>query len=161
MAGDGVAVIEVSKLVKVNANLAPTIHREAYSVGFDFRNRTEFAISNAFLSKRSANLEAIAFGEGALCLIVNTHTGEPRRVISKFSAIKKVNGNSVCRVVGVDHSGVVACLDLELIARGVVADNVFVGPVGIGEGAFGSGHIGTSDIDLRLLILAAYDSLAL
>ena len=80
-------------------------------VGFDFRDRSELAISDPFLSKRSANLKAIAFCEGALCLVVNAHTGKPRRVISEFAAIKKANSNSVCLVVGVYHSGVVACLD--------------------------------------------------
>src|ERR1041385_295436 len=122
MAGDGVAVIEVSKLAKVNANLAPTIHREAYSVGFDFRDRTEFAISDSFLSKRSAYLQAVAFGEGSLCLVVNAHTGKPRRVIGELAAIEKTNGDFVCLVVGIYDFCIVACLDLELIARGVVAD---------------------------------------
>src|SRR5678815_2851996 len=121
MAGDGVAVIKVAKLAEVNASLAPAIHREAYLVGFDFRNRAELAISNPFLSKRSANLEAIAFCKGALCLVVNAHTGESRRVVGKLAPIKKANGNFVCLVVGVYHSGVVACLDSKLIAGGVVA----------------------------------------
>ena len=49
MAGDGVAVIEVTKLAKVNANLASAVHREAYLVRFDFRDRTELAISDPFL----------------------------------------------------------------------------------------------------------------
>jgi hypothetical protein len=106
-------------------------------VGFDFRDRTEFAISDPFLSKRSTNLKAVAFSEGALCFVVNAYTGEPRRVISEFAAIKELNGNSVLLVVGVYDSGVVACLDLKLFARAVVADYVFVGPVGIGEGALG------------------------
>src|SRR6476646_8221021 len=104
MAGDGVAVIKVAKLAEVYASLAPAIHCQTYSVGFDFGDRAELAISNPFLSKGGANLEAIACCKGALCLVVNAHTGESRRVISEFPAIKKTNGNSVCRVVGVYHS---------------------------------------------------------
>src|SRR5215213_11143090 len=161
MAGNGIAVIEVTKLAKVNANLAPAVHREAYLIRFDFGNRTELAISDPFLSKRSTNLEAVAFCESALCLVVNAHTGEPRRVISELATLKKLNGNSVCLVVGLDHSGVVAYLHFVDFAGGVVADYVFVGPVGIGEGALRAGHVGTTNIDRRLLILTAYISLAL
>src|SRR5215207_2257271 len=103
MTGNGIAVIEVTKLAKVNANLAPAVHRETYLIWLDLRNRTELAISDPFLSKRSANLKAVAFGEGSLGLVVNAHTGKPRRVISELAAIKKLNGNSVSFVVGIDH----------------------------------------------------------
>src|SRR5689334_18929818 len=110
MAGNGVSVIEVTKLAKINAYFAPAVHREPYCVGFDFGDRTELAVSDSFLSKRSANLEAVAFCEGALCLVVNAYTGQPCRVVSELAAIRKANGNSVCLVVGVYDSGVVACL---------------------------------------------------
>src|SRR5215213_5113791 len=89
MAGDGVAVIEVAKLAKVNRNFAPAVHRQTYLVGFDFGDRSELAVSDPFRSKRSANLKAITFGEGALCFVVNAHTGKPRWVIGEFPAIKK------------------------------------------------------------------------
>ena len=46
-------------------------------------------------------------------------------------------------------------------AGGVVADYVFVGSVGIGEGTLHSGHVLAFDIDRRLLIVAAYYSLVL
>src|SRR3569832_1077096 len=135
MAGNGVAIIKVAKLAKINHNFAPAIHRESYSVGFDLGDRTECAISDPFLSKRSANLKAIAFGEGALCFVVNAYTRKPRRVISEFAAIKNADGNLVGLVVGLYHSCVVACLDFIDFAGGVVADYVFLGSVGIGEGS--------------------------
>src|SRR5215813_7821570 len=102
MAGDGVAVIEVTELAKGNAYFSPAVHREADLVRFDFRDRTELAVSDPFRSKRSANLQAVAFCEGALCLVVNAHTGQSRRVVSELAAIRKANGDFVCLVVGVD-----------------------------------------------------------
>src|SRR5690349_11119406 len=101
MAGNGVAVIKVAKLAKVNTNLAPAIHREAYLVGFNFGERSKLAVRDPFRSKRSSNLKAIAFGEGALCFVVNAHTGKPRRVISEFAAIKKADSYFVRLVVSV------------------------------------------------------------
>src|SRR5687768_4394305 len=156
MAGDGVAVIEVAKLAKINHNFATAIHCQTYLVGFDFGDRTEFAIGDPFRSKRSADLKAITFGEGALCLVVNAHTGKPRRVVSELAAIPKANGNLVRFRVSIYYSGVVACLDFVDFARGAVADNVFVGSVRIGKGALCSGHILTLDIDRHLLIVTAY-----
>src|SRR5215211_6186076 len=161
MACDGVAVIEVTELAKVNVYFSSAVHREAYPIRFDFRDRSELAVSDPFRSKRSANLEAVAFCEGALCLVVNTHTGKPRRVVSELAAIKKANGNSVCLVVGFYDSRVVACLHVVDFAGGVVADYVVEGAVGIGESALGSGHIWTRNIDGCLLIVTAYNSLAL
>jgi hypothetical protein len=46
-------------------------------------------------------------------------------------------------------------------AAGVVADYVVEGAVGIGEGALGSGHVWTRNIDGCLLIVTADNSLAL
>src|SRR5215213_2334624 len=161
MAGDGVAVIEVAKLAKVNRNFAPAVHRQTYLVGFDFGDRSELAVSDPFRSKRSANLKAITFGEGALCFVVNAHTGKPRWVIGEFPAIKKAYGNLVRFVVGIYYFGVLACLHFVDVAGAVVADYVFVGSEGIGEGTLRSGHILTLDIDHRLLIVTAYHSLAL
>src|SRR6185295_16453323 len=161
MAGDGIAVIEVAKLANVNRNFAPAVHRQTYLVGFDFGDRTKFGISDPFRSKRSANLKAITCGEGALCLVVNAHTGKPRRVIGELAAIPKANGNLVLFRVSIYYSRVVACLDFVDFAGGAIADNVFVGSVGIGEGALRSGHIFTLDIDRRLLIVITYYSLAL
>src|SRR5689334_21987942 len=161
MAGDGVAVIEVAKLAKIDLNFASAVHCQTYLVGFDFGDRTEFAIGDPFRSKRSADLQAITCGEGALCLVVNAHTGKPRRVIGELAAIPKANGNLVLFRVGIYYSGVVACLDFVDLARGAVADNVFVGSIGIGEAALRSGNILTLDINRRLLIVTAYYSLAL
>src|SRR5262249_50566935 len=155
MAGNGVAVIKMAKLAKVNANLAPAIHRKAYSVGFDFGDRTECAISNPFLSKGSADLKSITFGEDSLGFVVNAHTGKPRRVIGELAAIQKANGNLVRFVVRVDYSGTLACFDFMDFAGGVVANYVFERAVGIGEGALRSGHILTLDIDRRLLLVSA------
>ena len=108
MAGDGVAVIEVTKFSKLNANFAPAVHREAYSVGFDFGDCSKLAVRDPFRSKLSANLKAITCGEGALCLVVNAHTGKPRRVISEFAAIQKADGDLVLFVVSDYYSGVLA-----------------------------------------------------
>ena len=58
MARDGVAVIEVTELAKVNAYFSSAVYREAYLIRFDFRDRSELAVSDPFRSKRSANLEA-------------------------------------------------------------------------------------------------------
>src|ERR1051325_8123507 len=84
MAGDGVAVIEVAKLAKIDLNFASAVHCQTYLVGLDFGERTEFAIGDPFRSKRSADLQAITCGEGAPCLVVNAHTGKPRRVIGEL-----------------------------------------------------------------------------
>src|SRR6185369_10726706 len=124
MAGDGVAVIKVAKLAEVNASLAPAIHCQAYSVGFDFGDRTECPISDPFLSKRGANLEAVALCEAALGFIVNAHTGQPRWVVSELAATKKANGNSVRLVVSVYYSGVLPYLHFVDLAGAVVADYV-------------------------------------
>src|SRR5262249_37299391 len=107
-------------------------------------------------SKRSANLKSVAFGEGALCLVVNAHTGKSRRVVSELAAIPKANDNLVRFRVSIYYSGVVACLDFVDFARRAVANNVFVGSVGISEGTLRSGHILTLDINRHLLIVAAY-----
>ena len=112
MAGHGIAVIKVAKLAKLNANRAPAIHREAYSVWFNFGDRSKLAVSDPFRSKRSADLKSVAFGEGALGFIINAHTGKPRRVISELAAIPKANGYLVRFRVSIYYSGVVACLDL-------------------------------------------------
>ena len=106
-------------------------------------------------------MKAITCREGALCLVVNAHAGKPRRGVSELAAIPKANGNLVRFRVSIYYSGVVTCLDLVDFARRAVADNVFVGSVGIGEGALRSGHILTLDIDRHLLIVTAYYSLVL
>src|ERR1044072_7995867 len=126
MAGGGGAVIEVAKIAKIDLNLAPAVHFQTYLVGFDFGDRTECAIGDPFRSKRSADLKAITCGEGALCLVVNAHAGKPRRVVSELAAIPKANGNLVRFRVSIYYSGVVACLDFVDLARGAVADYVFV-----------------------------------
>src|SRR5215208_1188720 len=91
MAGDGVAVIEVAKLPKVETHLAVAVESEAYSLPFDFRDRSELAIGDSFRSVWSAKLHAIALCKGTLGLVVNAHAGKSFRVINELAAISKAN----------------------------------------------------------------------
>jgi hypothetical protein len=149
VAGDGVAVIEVTKLLRVESNLASTVEGYSYLVGFEFCDRAWFTIDNPFLCERSAKLNAITFGEGSLGLVVNTDTGKARGVIGQSAAISKANRNLVLLVVGSYNGCIVAYLNLKDFAGAVVADNVFAGSVGIGEGALGAGDANCSPDGVR------------
>src|SRR5215208_3512620 len=160
MAGDGVAVIEVAKLPKVETHLAVAVESEAYSLPFDFRDRSELAIGDPFRSVWSAKLHAIALCKGTLGLVVNAYAGKPFRVINELAAVSKANRDLVLLMVGCDDLCIVTGLCFVDLAGVVVANNVLAGSVGIGEGALGAGH-SPMDVDLRLMIVAAHLSFAL
>src|SRR5215208_1093247 len=160
MAGDGVAVIEMAKLPEVKTHLAVAVESEAYSLPFDFRDRSELAIGDPFRSVWSANLHAIALCKGTLGLVVNTHAGKSFWVINELAAISKANRDLVLLMVGCDDLCIITRLRFVDLAGVVVANHVLAGSVGIGEGALGAGHIAI-DINLDLMIVAAHFSFAL
>src|SRR5205085_4091745 len=161
MAGDGVAVIDMAKVLRVERNLAATVQRYSHLLGFEVRDRAEFAINYSFICERSAKLDAITFGKGSLRFLVDAHTGKTRRVISEYAAIIKANRDLVRLVISACDRCIVANIHFVDLAGVVVTDNVLAGSVGVGERAFGARHILPIDVDLHLLLGTAYSSLML
>src|SRR5215216_2673208 len=153
-------MIDMPKLPQVETHLAVAVESEAYSLPFDFRDRAELAIGDSFRSIWSANLHAIALCKGTLGLVVNAYAGKPFRVINELAAISKANRDLVLLMVGCDDLCIIARLRFVDLAGVVIANNVLAGSVGIGERAFGAGHIAI-DVNLDLMIIAAHLSFAL
>ena len=100
MTGDGVAVIDMTKLLRVKGDFATAIQRYVHLLRFDLGDRAEFAINNSFVCERSTKLNPITLGEWAFGFLVNTHAGKPRRVVSEYAAIVKANRDLVLLMVG-------------------------------------------------------------
>ena len=82
-------------------------------------------------------------------------------VCSELAAIIKANNDFVFLVVSRYDSCVVAYLHLMEVVLVVIADNVLARSVEIGESSLGTANVLTFDIDLYLMIVAAYFSLTL
>src|ERR1044072_3308214 len=141
MAGDGVAVIKVTELLRVKRNLTATVQRYSHLLRFEVGDRAEFAINDPLICEWRSKLDAITFGKGSLRFLVDAHTGKTRRVISGYAAIIKANCNLVRLVIGACDLCIIANIHFVDLASVVVTDNVLAGSVGVGEGALGSGHI--------------------
>src|ERR1041384_2044524 len=161
MAGARLAVIKVTKLLRVKGNFTATVQRYSHLLRFELRDRTEFAINDPFICERSAKLDAITFGKGSLRFLVDAHTGKTGWVISEYAAIIKANCDLVRLMIGACDLCIIANIHFVNLAGVVVTDNVLAGSVGVGEGALGAGHILPIDIDLHLLLVIAYVPLAL
>ena len=72
MARDGVAVIEVAKLLRIKGNFAAAVEVDAQVFRFDLVDCSKFTVDYSLLGKGGTKLNAITFCKETLCCVVNT-----------------------------------------------------------------------------------------
>ena len=161
MTGDGVAVVEMTMLADVELDLAVVVKAgKEPTIGMDRLDHGPVAIRHAERSVGCGELNAVAYGELALDLLINANACEAAGIVGGKFLISFLDCELVCGWVDRDDRSIGASSDSDCFTATCIA-NYVVDVVVACPGSFGSGHVLPLDQDAKGMIFRRKASIAL